>query len=53
MGCSGHKLNPTTSPEDPSKNVFDFVVKDHQGNDVALSDLRGKKAILVVNVASK
>ncbi|MFC2086874.1 glutathione peroxidase [Bacteroidota bacterium] len=36
----------------PQKNFHDFIVKDIKGNDFALSQLKGKK-ILVVNTASK
>jgi len=35
-----------------AENFFDFVVKDAQGKDYPLSQLKGK-AVLVVNVASK
>jgi glutathione peroxidase len=35
-----------------NKSVYDFVVKDIDGKDVALSDYRGK-VLLLVNVASK
>lgn len=35
------------------KTMFDFTVKDIDGNDVSLEKYRGAKAFLVVNVASK
>ncbi|KAI4326965.1 hypothetical protein L6164_019474 [Bauhinia variegata] len=38
-------------PKDP-KSVYDFVVKDAEGNDIDLSIYRGK-VLLIVNVASK
>ena len=34
-------------------SVFDFTVKDVDGNDYPLSKLSDKKALLFVNVASK
>jgi hypothetical protein len=34
-------------------SIFDFVVSSTAGEDVSLSTFRGKKAYLVVNVASK
>ena len=33
------------------KNVYDFTVKDRQGNDVSLSDYKGK-VLLIVNTAT-
>jgi glutathione peroxidase-family protein len=36
-----------------SMSIFDHTVQDMEGKDVALSQLRGAKAYLVVNVASK
>ncbi len=33
-------------------NIYDFTVKDNRGNDVSLSDYRGK-VLLVVNTATK
>ncbi|KAJ0100855.1 hypothetical protein Patl1_05668 [Pistacia atlantica] len=38
--------------EHSSKSIYDFTVKDIRGNDVSLSDYRGK-VLLIVNVASK
>ncbi|MDX2188548.1 MAG: glutathione peroxidase [Bacteroidota bacterium] len=35
-----------------SKSIYDFTVKDINGNDLSLSKFKGKK-ILIVNVASK
>ncbi|XP_019172588.1 PREDICTED: probable glutathione peroxidase 2 [Ipomoea nil] len=37
---------------DSPKSIFDFSVKDIRGNDVPLSNYRGK-VVLIVNVASK
>jgi len=39
----------------PSKqaSIFDFSVKDAQGNDVSLRKFEDKKALLIVNVASR
>uniref|UniRef100_A0A7N0V3V2 Glutathione peroxidase n=1 Tax=Kalanchoe fedtschenkoi TaxID=63787 RepID=A0A7N0V3V2_KALFE len=37
--------------ESSQSSIYDFVVKDAQGNDVSLSDYRGK-VLLIVNVAS-
>jgi len=39
----------------PSKqaSIFDFSVKDAQGNDVPLRKFEDKKALLIVNVASR
>jgi len=36
---------------EPQKTVYDFVVKDPQGNDVPLSNYKGK-VLLITNVAS-
>ncbi|KAF3449203.1 hypothetical protein FNV43_RR09931 [Rhamnella rubrinervis] len=38
--------------EEGSKSIYDFTVKDIRGNDVSLSEYRGK-ILLIVNVASK
>lgn len=38
--------------EEPPKSIYDFTVKDIRGNDVSLSEHRGK-VLLIVNVASK
>ncbi|KAL3506700.1 hypothetical protein ACH5RR_032082 [Cinchona calisaya] len=38
--------------EESPKSIYDFTVKDARGNDVPLSNYRGK-VLLVVNVASK
>ncbi|KAJ0047129.1 hypothetical protein Pint_06128 [Pistacia integerrima] len=43
----------TKMASEPSpKSIYDFTVKDIRGNDVSLSDYRGK-VLLIVNVASK
>jgi len=36
-----------------AKSIFDFEVKGGDGSMVALSSLKGKKAYLIVNVASQ
>ncbi len=33
-------------------NVYDFTVKDNKGNEVSLSDYKGK-VLLIVNTATK
>ncbi|SEM63784.1 Glutathione peroxidase [Butyrivibrio sp. ob235] len=33
-------------------NVYDFTVKDNKGNDVSLSEYKGK-VLLIVNTATK
>uniref|UniRef100_A0A2P2KM46 Glutathione peroxidase n=1 Tax=Rhizophora mucronata TaxID=61149 RepID=A0A2P2KM46_RHIMU len=38
--------------EEVPKSIYEFAVKDISGNDVSLSDYRGK-VLLIVNVASK
>ena len=38
--------------EEPVKNIYDFTMKDIDGQDVSLADYKGK-VLLVVNVASK
>ncbi|TXG72865.1 hypothetical protein EZV62_001444 [Acer yangbiense] len=38
--------------QDAPKSIYDFSVKDISGNDVSLSEYRGK-VVLIVNVASK
>ncbi|XP_015077117.1 probable glutathione peroxidase 2 [Solanum pennellii] len=45
---------PSFSPmaEGSPKSIYDFTVKDIQGNEVPLSNYRGK-VLLIVNVASK
>ncbi|XP_044460561.1 probable glutathione peroxidase 2 [Mangifera indica] len=45
---SSSKMASEHSP----KSIYDFTVKDIRGNDVSLSDYRGK-VLLIVNVASK
>ena len=42
----------TSESGDKSESVYNFVMKDIDGNDVALSDYQGK-VLLLVNVASK
>lgn len=48
--------NPFPSPVDVAEelpeSIYDFTVKDIRGNDVSLSQYRGK-VLLIVNVASK
>jgi glutathione peroxidase len=35
-----------------AQNVYDFTVKDRRGNDVSLSDYKGK-VLLIVNTATR
>lgn len=44
--------SPKTMAGEPPKSIYDFTVKDIQGNEVPLSNYRGK-VLLIVNVASK
>nr|XP_009775342.1 PREDICTED: probable glutathione peroxidase 2 [Nicotiana sylvestris] len=44
--------SPQTMAEGSPKSIYDFTVKDILGNDVPLSNYRGK-VLLIVNVASK
>ncbi|CAN4099100.1 unnamed protein product [Withania somnifera] len=44
--------SPQTMAEGSPKSIYDFTVKDIQGNEVPLSNYRGK-VLLIVNVASK
>ncbi len=45
-------LNPTPTAPPPQKSVYEFTMKDIDGNDVDLGTYRGK-AVMIVNVASK
>ncbi|KAG6400964.1 hypothetical protein SASPL_137809 [Salvia splendens] len=45
-------LNDSPPDPDSPKSVYDFTVKDIHGNDVPLSNYKGK-VLLIVNVASK
>ncbi|MBP9662979.1 MAG: glutathione peroxidase [Pyrinomonadaceae bacterium] len=45
-------LNPTPTAPPPQKSVYEFTMKDIDGNDVSLDTYRGKVA-MIVNVASK
>ncbi|KAJ7979058.1 Glutathione peroxidase [Quillaja saponaria] len=47
-----HPSLPNNMAEGGSKSIYDFTVKDIRGNDVSLSEYRGK-VLLIVNVASK
>jgi len=52
-GMTGHFLKDTSKMEiQEAQTVYQFIVKDLQGNDFDFSSLRGKK-IMVVNTASK
>uniref|UniRef100_A0A7N0TNS0 Glutathione peroxidase n=1 Tax=Kalanchoe fedtschenkoi TaxID=63787 RepID=A0A7N0TNS0_KALFE len=42
----------TMSADDLPNSIYDFTVKDIRGNDVSLSEYKGK-VLLIVNVASK
>ena len=39
-------------PQEQKKTIYDFVVKDIDGNDFNLADLKGKK-VMIVNTASE
>lgn len=45
-------LNPTPTAPPPQKSVYEFTMKDIDGDDVHLDTYRGKVA-MIVNVASK
>lgn len=47
-----HNLNTQTGGDKMNTNFYDFTAKDIDGNDVKMTDFKGK-VILVVNVASK
>ncbi|KAL5848208.1 hypothetical protein ACOSQ4_006221 [Xanthoceras sorbifolium] len=49
---SSSSSSKSMAAEDGPKSIYDFSVKDISGNDVSLSDYRGK-VVLIVNVASK
>lgn len=52
MGSSGSKkLSPSAAAME--KSMFQFTVKDGAGAAVDLASYRGKKAYLVVNVATE
>eukprot|EP01031_Cornospumella_fuschlensis_P029522 gene29522-35630_t len=52
MGSSGSKDIRGANGE-VAKSIFDFNVDSITGESVSLSNYRGKKAYIVVNVASK
>jgi hypothetical protein len=49
--CPISSFMPLYPPKQAS--IFDFSVKDAQGNDVSLRKFEDKKALLIVNVASR
>ena len=51
MGGSSSKLTP--SKAGLSKSIFDFSVKGGDGSTVDLATKKGKKAYLIVNVATE
>ena len=57
MGCVAkaliHKSGSETLQNQEVESFFDFKVKNIQGNVINFNMYRGKKAILVVNVACK
>jgi hypothetical protein len=48
-----HKSGSETLQNQEVGSFFDFKVKDIQGNVINFNKYRGKKAILIVNVACK
>ncbi|MBK9216158.1 MAG: glutathione peroxidase [Chloracidobacterium sp.] len=48
----GFILNPTPTEPPPQRSVYEFTMKDIDGNDVRLDTYRGK-VVMIVNVASK
>ncbi len=48
----GFILNPTPTTPPPQRSVYEFSMKDIDGNDVSLDTYRGK-VVMIVNVASK
>jgi len=48
----GFILNPTPTTPPPQKSIYEFTMKDIDGNDVSLDTYRGK-VVMIVNVASK
>lgn len=50
-----HFLSSTAMCEaiDPSTTIFQFNIKDMNGNDINMASMKGKAAILIVNVASQ
>ena len=45
--------NAESNTEYDQKSIFDFTVKTLDGQEVSLSTYKGKKAYLLVNVASQ
>ena len=50
--CSNVKQHQELGKDARMKSIYDFVVKDIDGNDVKLGRFRGN-VLLIVNVASK
>jgi glutathione peroxidase len=48
----GFILNPTPTTPPPQKSIYEFTMKDIDGNDVSLDTYRGK-VVMIVNAASK
>ena len=53
MGALVQKSGSEHMKKEESASFFDFKVKDIEGNLVNFRQFKGKKAILVVNVACK
>lgn len=47
------RFAPKSEPYMPGSTIFDFMVDSNAGQPVSLSEYKGKKAYLIVNVASK
>lgn len=48
----GFIFNPTPTTPPPQKSIYEFTMKDIDGNDMRLDTYRGK-LVMIVNVASK
>lgn len=53
MGAQFNKSGSENLQDKQPETFFDFKAKDIEGNVVDFSQYKGKKAILVVNVACK
>lgn len=52
-GCTTQYSSVQTRPFQHSSSLYDFTVKDANGQDFNLVELKDKKAVLIVNVASQ
>jgi glutathione peroxidase len=51
--ASSFSLFPSGAPADNRKSIFEFNVRSNNGTEISLSSMKGKKAYLIVNVASQ